>query len=94
LEYYNISIGATIAEIRSELQETDLDKYKNPKGTKHDLGKDGAFSKFSVIVGNFFHRTGEFKIDYFKYNFTVICGNTLAKQRKLLWNRKDLLSLL
>lgn len=39
----------------TSLDTSDLDQYKNPIGAKNDLGRDGAFSDFSILIG-FFHR--------------------------------------
>jgi hypothetical protein len=49
----------------SQTEEFKLDKYNNPVGDKYDLGKQGAFREFRILIGNFFQR-GEFNIKVFK----------------------------
>jgi len=34
--------------------DVTLDQYQNPEGTEFDLGREGAFTDFSVIVGEFY----------------------------------------
>lgn len=37
-----------------------MDEFKNPKGAQYDLGKNGAFGEFKILIGLFFQRTKEF----------------------------------
>jgi hypothetical protein len=52
---------------KSEIEKFKMDEYNNPAGDKFDLGKNGAFEEFRILVGNFFHITGEFNVDKFRY---------------------------
>ena len=44
-----IGIGADIAQ---------LDEFSNPLGDKYNLGKQGAFGEFSILIGLFYESEG------------------------------------
>ena len=79
MKYYNIYAGAHPSEYASTAK---LDEFKNPVSNDFNLGRDGAFgSKFgghqyTILIGNFFHRTGEFKEEAFNSN----AGNALREK--------------
>ncbi|KAL6063483.1 CAZy families GT2 protein (Fragment), variant 3 [Balamuthia mandrillaris] len=56
LEYFNVYAGASVEEIEAE-SGFEVDQYKNPKGECYDLGRNGAFGAFKILVGNFHQRT-------------------------------------
>ncbi|KAN0015982.1 hypothetical protein ACTFIU_005932 [Dictyostelium citrinum] len=33
----------------------ELDQYSNPKGIEHDLGVEGAFTQFTILIGRFYN---------------------------------------
>jgi hypothetical protein len=59
LRYYNQYAGAKISELKKGVQ-FELDQYKNPKGSEFDLGRQGAFGEFRILVGNFYSDNPEF----------------------------------
>jgi hypothetical protein len=77
LKYYNEFAAAR----KDERVVTSYDQYKNPAGSKFDLGREGAFTEFRLLVGNFFHRTKEFDEHTFKLaklSFPLILFLTLT----------------
>lgn len=56
----------TIEGTISQTEMFKLDEFNNPKGDKFDLGKNGAFKEFRVLIGNFYQR-GEFDGYLFRY---------------------------
>ncbi len=63
MDYYNVYAGAsweTIEKDISAIENFKMDKFNNPAGTTYDLGKDGAFDQFRILVGNFYQRNKEF----------------------------------
>ncbi|CAF3934269.1 unnamed protein product [Rotaria sordida] len=54
LDFYNADAGKSSISNASE-----YDQYGNPKGTTYDLGKDGAFKDFSILIAQFY-QDGQF----------------------------------
>jgi len=54
---------------------TEYDQWLNPAGTKYDLGRDGAFSDFSVLIGKFYNGEG-----FTNENFTSGPGADLTRK--------------
>lgn len=68
LKYYNVYVGVDWNEIEASISQTEkfkMDEHNNPQGNKYDLGKDGAFGEYRVLIGNFYQR-GEFSTSLFR----------------------------
>lgn len=52
LKYYNVLVGPD--GLKEMLKTRTLDKYKNPVGSGTDLAKDGAFTGFRILIGQFY----------------------------------------
>ncbi len=61
----------TIEKDMSAIEIFKMDEFNNPAGTTYDLGKDGAFKQFRIIVGNFYQRNNEFTSTEFQYVFSL-----------------------
>jgi len=48
-QYYN----KEVVGLNDELNDVGLDKHSNPSGSSFDLGQDGQFSEFTVLIGGF-----------------------------------------
>lgn len=49
LNFYNADFG------KSKIPDAaSFDQYGNPKGTNYDLGKDGAFNNYSILIAQFY----------------------------------------
>eukprot|EP01118_Nematostelium_gracile_P007514 TRINITY_DN2450_c0_g1_i8.p1 TRINITY_DN2450_c0_g1~~TRINITY_DN2450_c0_g1_i8.p1 ORF type:complete len:274 (-),score=73.35 TRINITY_DN2450_c0_g1_i8:385-1206(-) len=58
MKYYNQSVG-----LHDELQtykdsESKFDVHANPEGAEYDLGKDGEFKEYNVVIGRFCNQCG------------------------------------
>jgi len=76
-QYYNKSVG-----LQDELEtykdsESKFDSHANPSGAEFDLGKDGEFSEFVVLIGCFLATSMANPIGALqKKGFEVILANT------------------
>jgi len=59
----NLTRGLSISDfytpyagLNSEIQTESRDQYNNPNGREFDLGVEGAFGRFGILIGLFFHR--------------------------------------
>ena len=66
-----IGIGADVAE---------LDKFSNPVENKYNLGKEGAFGEFSILIGLFYEGEG------LKTDIPNLC----AAELKTIFNFKNI----
>jgi len=48
IDFYNQNAGL------QTISGAALDEHSNPMGAEYDLGKEGAFTQFKVLIGNFF----------------------------------------
>ncbi|EAL61526.1 hypothetical protein DDB_G0291810 [Dictyostelium discoideum AX4] len=48
VHYYTENAGTHINT------NVELDQYSNPKGVEHDLGVEGAFTQFTILIGRFY----------------------------------------
>lgn len=55
LRYYSKYAGMKGDEIRLIVQNVMLDAFKNPVGSEYDLGLNGKFTEFHILIGNMFH---------------------------------------
>jgi len=69
-KYYNPSVGLNQELEQYQDEESKFDTHANPEGVNFDLGRDGKFKKFRVVMGSFY-REG-------------IIGTTLAKPAEAL----------
>eukprot|EP01112_Ceratiomyxa_fruticulosa_P012218 TRINITY_DN3375_c0_g1_i4.p1 TRINITY_DN3375_c0_g1~~TRINITY_DN3375_c0_g1_i4.p1 ORF type:complete len:510 (+),score=117.43 TRINITY_DN3375_c0_g1_i4:257-1786(+) len=53
------SFYSEYAGMHDEISTTKRDAFSNPEGSDFDLGKEGAFDKFTILVGNFFSGINE-----------------------------------
>ncbi|KAN0029721.1 hypothetical protein ACTA71_007857 [Dictyostelium dimigraforme] len=51
VHYYTENAGTHINT------NVELDQYSNPKGVEHDLGVEGAFTQFTILIGIFYDGT-------------------------------------
>ncbi|KAM9979782.1 hypothetical protein ACTFIZ_006021 [Dictyostelium cf. discoideum] len=49
VHYYTENAGTHINA------NVELDQYSNPKGVEHDLGVEGAFTQFTILIGRFYN---------------------------------------
>lgn len=90
IEYYNYSVGANQKELQEILaqQKTELDMFKNPKGSEFDLGKRGAFKNFRILVGQFYIRPNDFQ--YRDWYSTISRAHYLGQKHCKPYKEKDL----
>jgi len=51
--YYNQTVGLNDEIATFKDSESKFDKHANPEGASFDLGKDGQFKEFNVLIGQF-----------------------------------------
>jgi len=85
-KYYNQSVGLNdeIATFKDE--ESKFDKHANPEGSEFDLGKDGEFTEYTVLIGQFDMQCGlnDAKSALQKKGFKVIIVTTMEEFTKKL----------
>jgi len=52
-KYYNYSVGLNDEISKFKDDESKFDTHANPEGSDFDLGRDGGFSDYSVLIGRF-----------------------------------------
>jgi len=50
-KFYSENVG--LHDELNDCSDVSFDKHANPKGSEFDLGKDGSFSDFTVLIGGF-----------------------------------------
>ena len=53
-KFYHMDVAG-----KTKVSGAVLDRHGNPQGSCYDLGKDGSFSDFHVLIGLFFHHNAE-----------------------------------
>jgi len=52
-QYYNTSVGLNDELVTFKDSESKFDTHSNPQGAEYDLGRDGEFKNFSLLIGQF-----------------------------------------
>lgn len=52
-KYYNHSVGLNDEISTYKDEESKFDKHANPEGSEYDLGRDGEFKDFTLLIGHF-----------------------------------------
>ena len=52
-KFYNHTVGLNDELKTYQDTESKFDKHANPEGSEYDLGKDGEFKGFNVLIGCF-----------------------------------------
>jgi len=79
-QYYNSSVGLNDELQNYQDSESKFDKHANPEGSGFDLGKDGEFKEFNILIGRFDAQCGltDAEVALKKKGFGVVITQSMA----------------